>query len=863
MAPRLRSSSRTASRNNTRPSSPLNAPTRPSSSTSEAARPKKQRKTGRDTRAPVDVVEEPERLRERKTSSTHQMETVVEQPELAAEQRAEASSSSRDEAQTDAPQANPETWEEPPLKSHSTFRLDGLRLAPVVGSNLPLEAGPGSRPRRGVMACLGSPPVRVTKKKGGKATKSKKKATKKGGEPPITASTSAEDPAISDSSRAEGIIQGVIERDEEPLVRITRSKAGGDKPDGDVASSQPAGPSVPLSRKYTTEKLMEILRSAISRAEESKDSKVADGLRWIKESSDSDPFLLSVLEGALNRPAGAQGRSAFQSLMRDAIKRVQNQQDGTSAATEMARTGSAATMSSLSTAKSLEAEAFVPATVEEDSANVPVPAKGKAVKAAKLKGNGKGRAGPSKSLAPPPASRKRKLQANPEFSEEDIAVKRLALDEATITGPSAVDESHTRTPMEPPRGFVFPAPRGPRQGSELFELDPSVAGTTRSKGKAPQKPTGSSANKRVRKPRVQADEIDNIDFCRACSGNGQLLCCDGCVDSFHFTCLEPPMDPNSPPEGRWFCPSCEKQGLLGGLAEVMETIPQTNFLLPEEVRGFFKGVGTGDNGEYKEVVDRPLGKGRVRTTRSGPGAEEHDVAANLRVRDSKGNLITCVQCGKTSENRRPIIACDFCPSTWHLDCVDPPLANPPHQVQGSDKAYHYWKCPNHIEHDLEMINPRGRVRRPRNPKYVDIEVLVAESDSESDSEADEGVVYRVPDHVVVHDFITQVKKERAEREAELAALQDQSRAPCDAEAAAIAVPKFTELGPTEQQAVMSLMAIMGRSGVERAELVVSQLIAGASEMFLNATSEIDVLRSLRELVGQRLASLVPSSTTSS
>ncbi|KAM5463842.1 hypothetical protein MauCBS54593_007287 [Microsporum audouinii] len=898
MAPRLRSSSRNTSRNNTRPSSPHSAPaTRPSSSTSDTARPKKQRRTGIETRSPVDVVEEEERQVERKPAGS-QTDATLEQSEQAANHQtadlqssqplataAELSTSqgsqlagqpssalpaeqSLEPPQTVAPRADPETWVEPtPVTPKTTFRGYGLNRGGQYTSMLPLGTRPtlATRRRVGLEPPAPNTTSKVTKRKGGRSTKPKQ-TTKNVDERPSTASTSAEDAAaISDSSRAEGIIQGVLEREERsepaPASRMTRSKAGKDKLD-DSADSQSAGPSVPSSRKFTSEKLMDILGSAILRAEESQDSKVAGGLRWIKEASASDPYLLGVLEGAINRSAEAHHRSAFQALMRDAVKRVQAQQlDDSAAATEMVRTASATTTSSLSTAKSLDADAFAPAAAEQDPANALTSSKGKGAKAPKPKAKGRGRAGPSKAHAALPTnsafSRKRKLEEDPEFSEEAVAAKRRALEEATIAMTGEAEESNVRTVLEPPQGWIFPGPSVPSD-SEGQGTRPVAAPVP--KDKAASKPAGSSSNKRIRKPRAQADEIDNIDFCRACNGNGQLLCCDGCVDSFHFTCLQPPVDPNSPPAGQWFCPTCEKKGLLGGLAEVMESVPQTGFTLPTEVREYFAEVETGPGGEYRDVRALPEGSStRAKPVRGSRGiaVEENDP---LRIVDSQGKIIACVRCGLTSENRRPVIICDYCPSAWHLDCLDPPMANPPRQKPGSDKPYHYWRCPNHIEDALEEYYP-GRVRRPRNPKYVDIEVL-PDSDEESVDEQDqEGVVYRVKESGLVQKFITYAKSERAMEEwARNRKTRNETRAQqARVDEVPETVPTFEQLGPTEQQAVLGLMDITGCSGVERAEQVVSGLIAGAPDGFRNASSELEILQAVHELVGKRIQALTPTS----
>jgi hypothetical protein len=43
----------------------------------------------------------------------------------------------------------------------------------------------------------------------------------------------------------------------------------------------------------------------------------------------------------------------------------------------------------------------------------------------------------------------------------------------------------------------------------------------------------------------------NEEICGACGGPGRFLCCEGCPKSFHFTCLDPPIDENDLPEDSW------------------------------------------------------------------------------------------------------------------------------------------------------------------------------------------------------------------------------------------------------------------------------------------------------------------------
>lgn len=105
---------------------------------------------------------------------------------------------------------------------------------------------------------------------------------------------------------------------------------------------------------------------------------------------------------------------------------------------------------------------------------------------------------------------------------------------------------------------------------------------------------------------------ENNDYCSACGGSGQLLCCDGCTRSFHFTCLDPPMDPNRPPEGEWFCYICQsrknpqpKWAKTGVFEPLFTTLNKKNpvaYNLPVEVREYFEGVKTGEEGEYEETM---------------------------------------------------------------------------------------------------------------------------------------------------------------------------------------------------------------------------------------------------------------------
>ncbi|KAI9751417.1 MAG: hypothetical protein M4579_006082 [Chaenotheca gracillima] len=283
---------------------------------------------------------------------------------------------------------------------------------------------------------------------------------------------------------------------------------------------------------------------------------------------------------------------------------------------------------------------------------------------------------------------------------------------------------------------------------------------------------------------------DNNDFCSACGGNGDLLCCDGCDRSFHFTCVDPPMDKDELPES-WFCFACQARrdpppkmprGLFAGMQSKIFFKNPACYALPSNIREHYEGVKTGDEGEYEEAMtSKPKTRG---------GYDE--VPDLLKLKDAKGKTVLCYKCGKSALGHQQIIACDYCNLQWHLDCLDPPMSNPPPRG-GHGKPRHPWMCPNHVEHDLRAIaeaqsdgwngNRSHKIRRAKHAPVVDtalrrgfenngmIEIENDTSDEEEDPFYDHqmyGTVYRIAEKGIKLDFIDKVK---TMREAEAAALQ--------------------------------------------------------------------------------------------
>lgn len=276
---------------------------------------------------------------------------------------------------------------------------------------------------------------------------------------------------------------------------------------------------------------------------------------------------------------------------------------------------------------------------------------------------------------------------------------------------------------------------------------------------------------------------DNDEYCASCGGEGRLLCCDGCTNSFHHSCLEPPLDPEEEVTGDWFCPKClakrrkrteESKTFLGkSLYALDQAIPKA-FALPLHVREYFEGVRTGEEGEYTEF-GQPRTQNAPKMNRAGFIEEPN----YKEPRDGKGKLNICTGCG-LGTNGKDLVPCDFCDAKWHLDCIDPPLSVPPRRRIG-DKPNSSWRCPLHVDQDLAALDRKAaaapgdlggepRRRKPVNAKPLDVDFPrgfrnngIIEVDLEKDvaaiREIDmEGQIHRLPEHAIRLDFIDRVKK---------------------------------------------------------------------------------------------------------
>ncbi|KAF2195471.1 hypothetical protein K469DRAFT_722697 [Zopfia rhizophila CBS 207.26] len=301
---------------------------------------------------------------------------------------------------------------------------------------------------------------------------------------------------------------------------------------------------------------------------------------------------------------------------------------------------------------------------------------------------------------------------------------------------------------------------------------------------------------------------DSDDYCAACKGAGEFICCDGCPRVFHFLCLDPPRNPDEdldPNEGPFFChecrsrlklddePSNESYQTLGPLFKKLESTNARSFGLPAEIQTFYEGVSMRDDGSYSEPTKKyPLQK----------VGGYHQKPDYLKLLDNNHKPILCAQCGQSSLDKRQMIQCDYCHEYWHLDCCVPMMANTPF-IGPEAKERDAWKCPRHVDHDLrsgqllqkdlnkfddlemeDTPSVQRKLRKPRKPTVVQpafargtrnnglIEVI-NDSDDDTDGEGNymfpplvqeldesrdlHGKTFRIPEKGIMLDFLDKVK----------------------------------------------------------------------------------------------------------
>lgn len=260
-----------------------------------------------------------------------------------------------------------------------------------------------------------------------------------------------------------------------------------------------------------------------------------------------------------------------------------------------------------------------------------------------------------------------------------------------------------------PSGLTLKIPATPKSKRKSnFELEngtrPQIK---RLKITSPKKQTTVGLVPVTEPPAVPDNANSNEDFCATCGGTGIFICCDTCPKSFHLLCCEPPI--REIPEDNWSCNECRAaqgidprkyfndHGLFGHLLNSMHGRNPSEFRLPRKLRdATFIDVTTGPEDNYTDSSMKPeLSVSKLNGSQISGFNKNEDLDIDSFY-DKKGRPKLCHRCRESHLKRRTLVACDYCPLHWHLDCL--PDAVPLAQTIGLK-----WRCPNHIE-NLVPIN---------------------------------------------------------------------------------------------------------------------------------------------------------------
>ncbi|KAH8917713.1 hypothetical protein BT69DRAFT_640259 [Atractiella rhizophila] len=258
----------------------------------------------------------------------------------------------------------------------------------------------------------------------------------------------------------------------------------------------------------------------------------------------------------------------------------------------------------------------------------------------------------------------------------------------------------------------------------------------------------------------------NDEVCHACGESGKLICCDNCPKSYHFNCVDPPIESVDDQTGDWYCNPCRVKidGYVdpdqGGeyfrplLLDLQSRNPSI-FRLPLETISSFNDIQSSARGTFldsRTIRPAKLNRGWTETNRE-----------PYKVKDKNGRLAVCYHCrlpGDATE-RKQVVQCDFCDQVWHLDCLTPPLVEIP-------SVKKKWMCPLHVEHDqptsrwAKTPSEFRTITEPGQPNNGRIEVIMQRSTQATDDPM-RRVKYQIPEETIIIDFLNKTAPFRKRR----------------------------------------------------------------------------------------------------
>ncbi|CAF1640400.1 unnamed protein product, partial [Adineta ricciae] len=254
----------------------------------------------------------------------------------------------------------------------------------------------------------------------------------------------------------------------------------------------------------------------------------------------------------------------------------------------------------------------------------------------------------------------------------------------------------------------------------------------------------------VRKGQEQIDSSaehipsTSANVCQTCGEDcEEMILCDECHETFHSRCANPALSKEDIPKDVHLCASCRtKRKLVDGKVKQQKVIlpfnftPKMNLHLNglkknQKFRSDLEQIKASTVSNDQPPVQQPLldtntcaiSKNTIKNESSSSLKRKRhdsspppspapaptpdvqldtlhrlllfDQSGDFQGPSSSNNLPRqkyCFICRKFSAKQGPSIHCDYCPLTYHLDCLTPPLISLP-----KDK----WMCPNHVEPTLD------------------------------------------------------------------------------------------------------------------------------------------------------------------
>lgn len=308
-----------------------------------------------------------------------------------------------------------------------------------------------------------------------------------------------------------------------------------------------------------------------------------------------------------------------------------------------------------------------------------------------------------------------KIEKSTKLSKERSKIKNGKVNKRNGTKEEMIDEEDIHSYDAVQRQALKSPVKKPKHHRRVVDLSAPITDKKDDDDDSNEAKSIEGKPKELQTSEPSTSSILNQDFCYCCGLPGMFLCCETCPKSFHFHCLDPPMDPNKLPD-RWSCKEClgknsiqtPNVGIMGKMLTNIEFQNPVAFKLPREIVESFQGILMDQVGDYEDdsFKEEKTYKQLV--------SELDDPTSG--VLDSNGNPYLCFKCNMSSKKGQTseIISCDYCPLSWHLDCLDPPMAY-------VKKLGSKWKCPNHAD---SLVKLR---RKLKNQFDVDIDSTATEN----------------------------------------------------------------------------------------------------------------------------------------